>query len=67
MAVTPDKYELPLIVCDTATELAKILGIAPETIYSSISKNSSGTTTGRKLVKVEVEDDLQSNSTCIRS
>ena len=37
MAVTPDEYELPVAVADTAAELGKKLGVSKNTIYSCIS------------------------------
>ena len=35
--VTKDKYELPEAVADSVDQLAKMLGIPKNTIYSSIS------------------------------
>ena len=37
MKVTNDKYELPVLVADSAPELAKMLGCSPNNIYSSLS------------------------------
>lgn len=37
MLVTQDKYELPLIVADSVTELAQILGIKRNVISSAMS------------------------------
>lgn len=54
LAVTPDKYELPLAVCDTAEELAKLFGLRKNVVQSAISKNLSGRNKGRKFIKVEV-------------
>lgn len=56
LAVTADKYELPLIVEDSPTALAKRLGMNPIAVTSSISKNKSGRNTGRKLIKVAIEE-----------
>ncbi|MBQ0113293.1 MAG: hypothetical protein KBT03_09210 [Bacteroidales bacterium] len=36
LLVTTDKYELPLAVCDTAMELARIVGTSENTIYSAV-------------------------------
>ena len=58
MAVTPDKYELPLAVCGTAKELGELFGVSKTSVLSSISKKLPGTTTGRKFIKVEVEDEV---------
>ena len=51
LAVTNDKYELPIAVADSASELAKILGIERQTVFVNLcrpAKNKS------KIVKVEV-------------
>lgn len=58
MAVTPDKYELPLAVADTVLELAQTVNRSASVIYSSITKNTSGKTKGMKFVKVELEDEM---------
>ena len=38
MKVSMDKYELPLIVCDSAAELARRIGVPTVNIRSAISK-----------------------------
>ena len=53
MAVTADKYELPICVADTARELAEHFGVSPNTVYSSMSKGLSGKRNGYRFVKVE--------------
>lgn len=55
MAVTPDEYELPLAVADTAKELAELVGLSRETIKSSTCRHNSGSMSGRKFVKVPRE------------
>lgn len=57
MAVTADKYELPLFVADTARELAEHFGVSTITVYSAISKGLSGTKNGYRFVKVCDEDE----------
>lgn len=57
MAVTTDKYELPIAIGDTAGELGKIVGVSPNTIHSSISKNLSGKTRKMRFVKVKIDDE----------
>lgn len=61
IAVTPDKYELPLCVEPTAEKLAKRLGISENTVRSKESRYRTGKT-GRtnkntcsryRIVKVE--------------
>jgi len=36
MKVTDDKYELPVLIADSAEELASSVGVSPNTIYSAI-------------------------------
>ena len=52
MAVTPDEYELPLAVADSARELSYILGVTIDTIKTSALRQSDGSLSGRKIVKV---------------
>lgn len=54
LAVTPDKYELPLAVAESAGKLAMILGITRENVIDSCIKERSGKYSGRKIVKVEI-------------
>ena len=58
MAVTADKYELPLCV-GTAREVAAFCGINMDNFYSQVSKTAQGKISGklckRKLIKVEVD------------
>lgn len=53
MAVTSDKFELPIVVKDTARELAEYLGISTETVYKS-SKRVNGVNTGRRILSVNI-------------
>lgn len=56
MLVSSDKYELPMIVCDSVIELAKKVGRTPDEIYSAMSRAKKRG--GRcRYVKVEVEDE----------
>lgn len=55
MAVTPDEYELPLAVADTARELGKIYGITAKTVMTSEFRRENGRDSGRKFVKVPRE------------
>lgn len=57
IAVTTDKYEFPIYIEDTAKELGKRLGITASTVIGSVQLNKSGTTKGRKIMKVEVNDE----------
>lgn len=50
MQVTRDKYELPIHVAESVTELARMVHKTPNTISSMISKKIRG------WIKVEVEE-----------
>ena len=58
MAVTPDKYELPLCV-GNAREVAAFCGINMDNFYSQVTKTAQGKVNGkickRKLIKVEID------------
>lgn len=56
MAVTPDKYELPLVVTETLRELSFILGTKENNLSSSLSRKRSGKKKGYKIVKVKMEE-----------
>ena len=51
LAVTNDKYELPIAVADSASELAKMLGLSVYTIYTGVCREAKNV---RKIVKAEV-------------
>lgn len=42
LEVTRDKYELPLLVCDTITELSKLSGVRRDVISRQLSQNRTG-------------------------
>lgn len=52
LAVTADKYELPLAVACTMSELARITGYTVGTISASLYRNESGMLRGIKFVRV---------------
>jgi ribosomal protein L7Ae-like RNA K-turn-binding protein len=54
LAVTPDQYELPLAVVDTAEQLGALYGLSRDSVASMVCKGASGKRTGRKFIKVEV-------------
>ena len=56
MLVTKDKYELPLIVADSISQLARKLSISPNLIHSAMS-NASKKGYKCMYVKVECEDE----------
>lgn len=55
MAVTSDKYELPIAIADTANELADYLGVTGKAIIQMKAKNQSGRNLGYKIVTIEDE------------
>ena len=64
MAVTPDKYELPMLIAESKAELARLAGMHRSTVCNEIDGRRSRRE-GRKLrrdvkykfVTVEVEED----------
>ena len=56
MAVTPDKYELPLAVEAYAEDIAEIFETTKKAVWSSVSSGRSGKKKGVKFVKVEVDE-----------
>lgn len=53
-----DKYELPVLVADSAVELAEKLGCTPNNIYSSISHaKHKGQNTPYRRVIIDGEDE----------
>lgn len=51
LAVTNDKYELPIAVADSASELAKILGIERQTVFVNLCRPAKNK---RKILKIKV-------------
>lgn len=58
--VTSDEYELPLAVGDTVRELAKMLGVKSDSIYSQMS-HSKHNGYFCSYQKVEVDDEDESD------
>ena len=59
--VTSDEYELPLAVGDTVRELANMLGVKSDSIYSQMS-HSKHNGYFCSYQKVEVDDEDESDS-----
>lgn len=57
MAVTADKYELPVRICDTGAELARLEGIKLNTLYCAMLRKRDGSVKGVKYIRVEIDDD----------
>lgn len=56
MAVTTDKYELPIAVADTVKELSELTGTSTNAISSAICKKKSGRLSGKKFIRVEIDE-----------
>lgn len=57
MAVTADKYELPLYVADNVKDLSNKFNVSENCILSSISKEYKHSRLGRIFVKVNIDDE----------
>lgn len=53
MLVTKDKYELPIMVCDSPREMAEKLGKSQRAILSALSHHRKGIV----RLEIEVEDE----------
>lgn len=56
LCVTRDKYELPLAVADSLSELARMCGVTTSAVASAISHESHGHYKSR-YKRVIIEDD----------
>lgn len=56
LRISMDKYELPMVVADTSTELARMCGVAEGTVASSIHHSKVSGHRSR-YVKVDIEED----------
>ena len=57
MAVTADKYELPLAISRRIQDIAVYANAPISSIYSGITKGVSGKQRGIKFVKVEIDEE----------
>ena len=59
IAVTADRYELPICVTDNVPSLAKMLGVKTNSLHTQLSRGEerTGGKSGYTVMKVEVEDD----------
>lgn len=55
--VTRDKYELPLAIADSPSELARITGANRGTVASTLSLFRSGKYKHPQYQEVEIDDD----------
>ena len=56
MEVTKDKFELPIVVADSAYELARLCGVTPSAVIHSVSTNSKRQIKNSKYKRVWVRD-----------
>ena len=56
LLVEADEYELPLVVADSARELAEKCGTTKHNVETFVSKKSSGRNRGTKYLKVRKEE-----------
>ena len=57
MKVTSDEYQLPVAVAESATELAKMVGVTPDMIYHRVSAHKHGITKKCSYICVEIDED----------
>ena len=57
LAVSPDRYGLPIAVADSARELERMLGLGRGTVISHISKVRHGTRRKQKYLKIGIDDE----------
>lgn len=57
IAVTRDKYQLPMAVAETTEELARMIGASNSTIRSHLYKVKSGIVKKPRYEKVVIEED----------
>ena len=57
MQITRDKYELPMAVADSAAELARMIGVKPDTVRSAMCHDKKA---GHKCsyIKVEIDEEV---------
>lgn len=55
MKVTRDKYELPIAVADSASELAKMCGVSEQSVLSAICRKKAGKLKKTTYFKIEIE------------
>ena len=53
LAVTADKYELPVIVADSSVELAEKLGTTPTAVRVRVHRQQDGSKSGLRIYRVE--------------
>ena len=54
MACDNTKYQLPIFIGNSASELGKIIGVSKRAIYNAIARN--GGSNGYKIIRVDISD-----------
>lgn len=62
MAVTADRYELPISVRDTAEELGQTMGYTTASVYTALSRPKTGELRGFNIVKIADDERVLLNS-----
>ncbi len=58
LQVTADRYELPLIIADSAVEMAEITGVSKDAIYRAVRRGSVSRG-GDRFVRVRTDDSQE--------
>lgn len=59
LEISQDEYELPIIVCDSASELARRTGLSENNVYSQISKGRKGKYQHPRFISIEVSVGME--------
>ena len=54
---TDDEYELPMMVCTSATELARKAGVSESAIYNAIFRTKKNPDYKTTFHRIEIEDE----------
>ena len=57
MKVTNDKYELPLAVAESRSELAKMTGVTKASLFSIFSRQRTGKKYSYSYREVDIDDE----------
>ena len=57
LEITQDDLALPVLICDSAKELRRIVGLKKNNLASQICKGNQGVFKYPRFISVEVEDD----------
>ena len=57
MKVTNDKYQLPLVVADTSSQLAELCGVNKEVIFRQINRQKKNPKVKPRYIRVEYMDE----------